>query len=133
VANYAQEKMNRRNKRIFEAVADTYRTIVESGVKLGAQDYSSNTGGQGAQYDPCAGMRTFAYIDFTIDVDNILDKYFTLGGGDYYEIRRRWFVGVSPDDDVQSTECVIEQCRLGRMFKEAALYPTNKYFETVKR
>lgn len=119
------------NKKVFEEVAEAYRTIIGTGVKLGAQDYSRNIGGQGAQYDPHRGLKEFAYIDYTIDVDNILDKY--LASGDHNEIRRRWFVGAEPDDDIQSEECLVDQYRIGFLFKKSGLYPTNKYFQTVKQ
>ncbi len=130
MANLRRAEQNARYKEAFEEVAETYRTIQASGVKLDSKDYSTHTGGQNAQFDPSRGMKTFSYIDFCVDVDLALNKSLFLG--DPLGIRKRWFHTTDPDDFIQTNDCLDMQYRIGAMFKELGLHPITTYFNVVK-
>lgn len=110
-------------------VLDAYTQIREVIGQPQCLDYSRNTGGQGAQYDPLKKSRVNEAIDFKVDVENATE--FVLGRKFAEKLLN------NPDEWVEATihteEMLGFQQTLGQVFKERGLYPVQRYFEVIKR
>lgn len=111
----------------FLTVVTAYNDVRSVIGQAGAKDYSTITGGQGAQYN--ADDRFFRAIDFIVDVDNAvkntLDTHSTRFFDEY--IRDKNF-----DMSVQNEDFMKFQEALGRAFIGRGMYPLNKYFKTSR-